>query len=323
MKTFLKIVSAVGTVLWALAFFFGFNYYIGGSLMVSIPCAIFLALILGGSIYLAVVKSYGKDKVARNTERLALCVYVLFSLLSVVYVGHFVDVTANKQEAIRTEAMAQMDELSVTFYQAESDTDVPVAKSYEDWVASTLSTYRVSLEGETTDPGTIETRVSELRAVLLDDDFVNLQNNVLEKVNKTWYDDIFNWRWLTVSDALNGLKENKKDWEDNAKVASQAVMKVTGSVDFFTPVAEHKNFDINDGLTTIDWAGCFGWQSILLIVVLQFMMIFVYFAMRTDRASGAKRYKGTGVGTFDGSFFDGSVNSHESTGDNNRKGQLG
>lgn len=323
MKTFLKIVSAVGTVLWALAFFFGFNYYIGGSLMVSIPCAIFLALILGGSIYLAVTKSYGKDKVARNTERLALCVYVLFSLLSVVFVGHFVDVTANKQDDIRKEAMAQMDELSVTFYQAQND-EAPVAKSYEDWVATMVETYRVALEGETTDPGTIDTKKSELRAVLLDDDFINMQNNVLEKVNSTWYDAVMNWRWLTVSEALKGLKDNKNDWEDNAKVASQAVMKVTGSVDFFTPVSDHNNYDTFDGLTTLDLGGCFGWQSILLIVVLQFMMIFVYFAMRPDRASGARRYKGSGVGTFNGSFkdsFDGSLNDFGS--DNDRNGQIG
>ncbi len=283
MKTFLKIVSALGTVLWALAFFFGFNYYIGGSLMVSIPCAIFLALMLGGSIYLAVVKSQQPDNISHNTERLALGVYVLFSLISVVFVGHFVDVTANKQEKIQEEGRAQMEELSITYYQASGDKEP--AKSYEAWVTSVCKTYEISQEGQFTDPTTISVNVSKLRDKLLDKDFVYKQNEVLEKVNSTWYDAIENWRWLNVSDALAGLEQNKENWENYSRIASQKVREI-GSTNFFTPVSEHNNFKLYEGLTTLDMGGCFGWQSILLIVVLQFMMIFVYFAIRPDRGKG-------------------------------------
>lgn len=291
MKTFLYIVSAIGTLLWALAFFFGFNYYIGGSLMVSIPCAIFLALILGGSIYLMIIKSHEKEMLARNTERLALGVYVLFSLASCVFVGHFVDVSANKKDAIRTEALAQIDELRVTLGCAGDGWDSQTG-SYREWVEKMKGTKAIGMTGE--DEGTIRTDTAEVRAKLIDKEYINFEDEAISTLSYARH-SVNTWDWFNAPRRLAELRKNKGDWEDHVRIQSQKDEFTRDNP--YIPVSNHNNFEIFDELTTLNLGGCFGLWSILLIVVLQFMMIISYFIMRPDRASGARRYKGAAVGS--------------------------
>ena len=76
-KTIFLILCVLGLVLWAVAFFFGFNYAQKGALMVSIPVAVFVFLLMGGLVYLMkrFCNPQGRDnyKVAKNTEMAALC----------------------------------------------------------------------------------------------------------------------------------------------------------------------------------------------------------------------------------------------------------
>lgn len=293
MKTFLSIVSVIGTLLWATAFFFGFNYYVGGALMLSIPLAVFLALILGGSVFLMIKKSQDKDAVSRRTERLAIAVYVLFSLLSVVFIGHFVDVTINKKKAIQDEALAQIEELSLTFDAGDGS---PRAGSYEEYVADNVYTYGVNLEG--LEPGTIDAKKSELMSDLLDDGFVRLQDYVNQELDYA-KGTIEGWNWLYVSQRLEQLEKNKEDWENSVKAQSRNSEYTRGTMDFYKPTSVHNNFEIFSGLRTIDMFNAFNLYTVVLVVVLQFMMIFIYFAARPNRGSGPRQYKGSAAGTWD------------------------
>ncbi|MCM1520068.1 MAG: hypothetical protein NC098_04725 [Lachnoclostridium sp.] len=289
MKTFLSIVSVIGTLLWATAFFFGFNYYVGGALMLSIPLAVFLALILGGSVFLMIKKSQDKDSVSRRTERLAIAVYVLFSLLSVAFIGHFVDVTLNKKKAIQDEALAQIEELSLTFDAGDGS---PRAGSYEEYVADNVYTYGNNLEG--LEPGTIDAKKSELMSDLLDDGFVELQDYVNQELDYA-KGTIEGWNWLYVSQRLDQLEKYKGDWETSVAVQSRNSDYTKSTMDFYKPTSVHNNFEIFNGLRTLDLAGCFNIYTILLVVVLQFMMIFIYFAARPNRMHGPEKPKGSEV----------------------------
>lgn len=285
MKTFLYIVSGIGTIIWALAFMLGFNYYIGGSMAVSIPVAVFLALVMGGLVYMMIQKSKGKEKASRNAEYLLTGVYAVVSVASCVFVNHYVDVETNKKETVKNEAVAQILELQTTF---ADDSTTP--NSYNKWVAETLYTYGNGF----TDESEKETKVAILEADLLDDDVENTRSEVNTAING-YYSSVADWYPFEVSGAISGLKMNKNSWEDRVHAKANSACAAY-SISSFRLVSEHNDFGAFDALTTLGFGGVW---AVLIIVVLQAMILMVYFAEKPRRASGSKRAKTPNVGSWE------------------------
>ena len=287
-KMFFLILCCLGLILWAVGFFFGFNYIQNGALMVSIPVAIFVLVLMGGMIYL--MKRFcnpnGADnyRVAKNTEKVALVIYAIASLCTAVYIGHFVSVSMNDKTVIQDQVDKELKELDRIFDISEQ----PVAGSYMSWVLDECENYKIKLQGEGRDSSTIIVKVAELEDELVNQSgFSNLQDNVQKFLGECSY-SVKNWVWLTVSEKISLLEANKEIWE---KEAEQCALKSEYAKNEPYKCNQTVSFsNIASPLTTISGKD-FSIPAIILIIVLQIMILLSYLADRPNTGRDPIKYK--------------------------------
>ncbi len=288
-KIFFLVLCGLGLTLWCVAFFFGFNYTQNGALMVSIPVTLFVLLMMAGLIFLMrkFCNPNGADnyRVAKNTEKASLVIYVIVSLCSAIYIGHFVTVSMNDKTAIQDKVDKELKELDRIFDMSD---DTPVAGSYMAWVMDECENYRIKLQGEGMASTTIETKVAELEdELVIQSGFSTLQDNVQKFLGECSY-SVKNWIWLTVSEKISLLEANKKQWEDEAE---QCAMKSDYTKDEPYKCNSTENYtDIASPLTNLSWSD-FSISAIILIIVLQFMILLTYISERPNTGRDPIRYK--------------------------------
>lgn len=286
---FLTILSYIGLVLWAVAFFFGFNYFEEGSLMVSIPVAVFLLIVMGMMVFAMKKFSRGQQEnamQAKNSHIIASVIYAIVALGSAIFLCHFVKVSADYQEDIQVKATQEIQELANTF----SEESVP--GSYVSWVLDQVDTYGIQLEAEGKDNGTIKVKKSELEGQLMDDSgFSALQSEVNDFLSSCNY-SVSNWVWLTVPNYLTRLEENKKEYESKVKEYSASTSFTAEGGDPFSPNSDYNYSGLAEQLTKIS-ADDLGLWSIVLIVILQLFILLDYFVGKPDTGRDPDRYKGS------------------------------
>lgn len=296
-KVFFLILCGLGLILWAVGFFFGFNYTQSGALMVSIPVSLFVLVLMGGMIYL--MKRFcdprGVDnyRVAKNTEKAALVVYIIVSLFTAVYIGHFVSVSMNDKTEIQKQVHDEINELKRIYSDSESG-------SYMAWVDDECDNYTKKLQSEGTDSTTIPVKVEELREDLVNQSgFVNIQTEImgaydeendqrvggfLSKLNYS----VNNWNWLTVSEKISLLEAKKEEWKHQPEECSLKSDYTKNEPYQCNSTVNYSN--ISASLTSLSGKD-FSISAIILIVVLQIMILLSYISDRPNTGRDPIRYK--------------------------------
>ncbi len=283
---FLEILTYVGLVLWAVAFFFGLNYVVKGALMVSIPVSIFLLLVMFVLIW--AMKKFGNGKadnavVARNTHILTLVLYIIVSLGSAIFLCHFVKVTTEDQQEIQNKAKQEIQELGRIF------SDDCIAGSYMQWVADETDNLRIKLEGEGMVESTIKVKMSDLENELIDNSgFSQLRSEVNEFLSHCDY-SISNWVWLTIPNYLSNLEKNKPVYEEKAVECSKFSEYTAASP--FNCNSKYSYPGLAKSLENVSLSDIGLW-SVLLVVILQIFILLSYLAGRPDTGQDPTRYKG-------------------------------
>ena len=287
-KTFFLILCVLGLILWTVGFFFGFNYTQSGALMVSIPVSIFVLVLMGSMIYL--MKRFcnpnGADnyRVAKNTEKAALVVYIIVSLCTAVYIGHFVSVSMNDKTTIQDQVTKELQELDRIF----DDSDTPVSGSYMSWVLDECENYKIKLQGDGMDSTTIVVKVAELEDELVEKSgFSNLRDNVRKFLGECNY-SVKNWVWLTVSEKISLLEANKSIWEES--VEECALKSEYAKNEPYKCNSTENHTDIASPLTSISGSD-FSISALILVIVLQIMILLSYLADRPNTGRDPIRYK--------------------------------
>ena len=287
-KTFFLILCGLGLILWAVGFFFGFNYTQSGALMVSIPVSLFVLVLMGGMIYL--MKRFcdprGADnyRVAKNTEKAALVIYIIVSLCTAVYIGHFVSVSMNDKTAIQDQVTKELQELDRIF----DDSDTPVSGSYMSWVLDECENYKIKLQGDGMDSTTIVVKVAELEDELVEKSgFSSLRDNVRRFLGECNY-SVKNWVWLTVSEKISLLEANKSIWEESVE---ECALKSDYAKNEPYKCNSTENYsDTVSPLTKISGSD-FSISALVLIIVLQIMILLTYLSDRPNTGRDPIRYK--------------------------------
>lgn len=286
MKYFLYALSGIGTLIWSFAFMIGINYVID-NFAASIVLGVLLAAVLGGCLFLMVKKSAGRDNVSGNTVKAAIAVYALASVVSCIFVNQYIYVESVVKDEIRTEANAEIDELLTTYGED--------AGSFNEWVLNFMADYRTVLEGRGVTGSSLETRVNEVPDYYLDSDYAQRSNRITEDLSII-RDNLNSPVWWDVAFDLRYLKDNKELWEDQITRKSRDTSAFGVSLDndeLYHPQSYHNDFEVYDHLGKIG----FSFWSVLVIIVLQFMMLMVYFACRPDTGRGGRRYGNESVNT--------------------------
>lgn len=287
-KVFFLILCGLGLILWAVGFFFGFNYTQSGALMVSIPVSLFVLVLMGGMIYL--MKRFcdprGDDnyQVAKNTEKAALFIYIIVSLCTAVYIGHFVSVSMNDKTTIQDQVTKELQELDRIF----DNSDSPVSGSYMSWVVDECENYKIKLQGDGMDSTTIVVKVAELEDELVEKSgFSSLRDNVRKFLGECNY-SVKNWVWLTVSEKISLLEANKSIWE--GAVEECALKTEYAKNEPYKCNSTENHTEIASPLTKISGSD-FSISALILIIVLQIMILLTYFAERPDTGKDPTKYK--------------------------------
>ncbi|MBD5368007.1 MAG: hypothetical protein HDR83_01925 [Bacteroides sp.] len=286
MKYFLYALSGIGTLIWSFAFMVGLNFVID-NIAASIVLGVLLFAVLGGCIMLMLLKSGKRDNVSGNTAKAAIAVYAIASVASCVYVNQYIYVESKVKDEIRSEADAQASEL-LTAYGDD-------AGSFSEWVLNFKADYRTVLEGRGVTGSTLETRVNEVPEYFLDSEYAQRANQISENLNIV-RDNIAGPVWWDIAFNLRYLADNKEMWEDYLTRKSRDLSAFGVSLsdgELYHPRSVHNDFEVYDNLSHIG----FSFWSVLVIIVLQLMMLLVYFLCRPDTTMGGRRYQNESVNT--------------------------
>lgn len=289
---FLEILTYVGLLLWAVAFFFGFNYVAKGSLMVSIPVSVFLLLVMGVLIFAMKKFSRGVQdnaQKAQNTHILASVLYALVVLGTAIFLCHFVKISTEDQTAIQIKAQNAIEELATSY------SEEPVSGSYLAWVVDRCDSYRIQLEGEGMAKGTIETRVAELESALCENGFSEEQGKILDFLSSCRY-SVNNWVWLTIPNYLSRLESEKT--VDEANLIDYSKQSDFTADEPFIPSSAHNYTDLTAPLESIS-ASDLSIYGIILVVILQILILLSYFVGKPDTGQAPVKYKGPWGRSFD------------------------
>ena len=303
-KIILLVLCIIGLLLWAIGFFFGFNYIQKGALMVSIPVAFFVFLLMGFMIFLMKRNSdpQGVDnyRLAKNTERAAIVIYTIVSLCTAIFLGHFVNVTMNEKTVVQDKVSKELGELERIFDMPEIDESAeasaqmedialydPMEGSYLKWVNDQADNYQIELSSLNQDSSTVDVRVQSLTdSLLVQSGFWSLQHEVNRFLDNCYY-AVDNWNWLTVSEKVSMLESNKEEWENKVEECAR-FCKYTQNEGYKCNSKEHYS-DIAAPLTSLS-AKDLSISAILLIIVLQVMILLSYITGRPKTGKDPLKY---------------------------------
>lgn len=291
-KIILNTLCVIGLILWVLCFYIGFAYYRPDAVMTTIIAAVFVFLLMGGLVYL--MKRFGDPaslagdinyNVARNTERLCWVIYAIISLVSAVFILHFVNIDLNHKDRIINDANNQVEELARIFALPETKTQ----DSYCDWVEKRVKAYTENIKNEGTRKAQAAKKRSELmppncKMLLTQAD--DLRGYSAWSLQNTWY-----W-WFGGANQMQQLETMKPKYEaelmEYSKAAKGAVYDMN-AIHHEPLTKELANLSGNDVT----------FMGILLVLILQALILLAYIAFRPNRPDGPTRAKGDGIRVYD------------------------
>lgn len=294
-KIIFNALCVIGLILWALCFYIGFAYYRPDAVMTTIIAAVFVFLLMGGLVY--VMKRFGdpasltgdiNHNVARNTERLAWVLYAIISLVSAVFILHFVNIDLNHKDKILNDANNQVEEMNRIF----ADPNKKVPDSYGAWVDQRVKAHIENIQNK----GTKKTEASKLEEQLIPancklllgkhgkaDILCGFSRGVIQN---TWY-----W-WFGGANQMQQLETMKPKYEaelmEYSKAAKGAVYDMKAV--HHEPLTKELTRLSSDDIT---------FMGILLALILQALILLSYIVFRPKHRNGPVRTKAEGVSTYD------------------------
>lgn len=291
-KIIFNALCVIGLILWAICFYIGFAYYRPDAVMTTIIAAVFVFLLMGALVY--VMKRFGDPaslagdinyNVARNTERLAWVLYAIISLVSAVFILHFVNIDLNHKDRILNDANNQVEEMSRIFAKPEKK----VQDSYCDWVEKRVKAHTENIKNE----GTRRTEAAKKRNDLIPDECKTLLNKA-EKLRGDTRGVIqytLDW-WSRGANQMQELEQRKPEYEAElmqySKAAKGAVYDMN-AVHHEQLTGELKRLSVDD----------ITFMGILLALILQALILLTYIAFRPKHRNAPVRTKADGVSTYD------------------------
>ena len=320
MKTFLNILSGVGIVLWCLCFCLGFNFQQEKpSIVIAALLAIFIAVVLGVLVFLLKKVTSSSTRSIKNlrTERIAFAVYVVVALLSCGSIIHFVHVYTTVKEAVIPLATHKIDDIKRAYGSEDDILTVDVlgrdgserisinhesaAGSYLSYVADKLVGYQLYLKKDMTfDVKTMQVQMTDFIDKFTGETFHVQRYEVLQEVALCEL-AISQWNPFTVNERLLWLDRNHlSKIEDLVQYSKNTDYIRQYPDEYYTPTINEqvKNVSLASKLRDGGWA-TIGTLSIILILILQVMILFTYFAYRTSNRSSIKDVKIQGIGSYD------------------------
>ena len=287
--TFPIILSIIGVILWVTASFMGF-VYTAKQLFVAALFALAVLIFLGLGIYLLVWTSLTQsiNQGPKRTIRIISWVlYISGSLVSLYFLNHYLRVSLEYKDDIQTEVSKKLDELETVY----SD-DTNLENSFAHYLDQQLSIYVISqVEGLGKDRGTMNIEAKDIRgkvygtAVDLDNPETSTYSDVKRQIKASGYRAalVDNWNLFNANKELQQFKKDCARWETYAGEFSnlwEVAKKEPYSFEF-TPTSNKL-----DSLSTTDYR--FIWQSIVVAIILQIMMLLPVF-MTIDWSTGVRK----------------------------------
>lgn len=286
MKLFLNILSAIGITVWTVAFFFGIHYLVSGAFEVSIPVALFLGVTLGVLInrlkYFSNKRNYVHRGYAKTAEMIALCVYVVVSLISSYYIIHCVAVATKYKTEVQKLAIEELDEIKVMINPSA------ISGSYKFYVVEQCGDYEKANPNNSS-PETLNVEKAQLESLLME---VSGYKKLCNEMTDFWgYADanIRQWNWLYVGQYLTQLQTEKPKWEAALVECSRNGAEYSPVHYLYQPLTTNYP-DIDKKITTASFSGITVW-SILLILVLQTMILLTYLAYSGTTRQDSKKFE--------------------------------
>ena len=320
MRTFLNILSGVGIILWCLCFCLGFNFQQEKpSIILAALLALFIAVVLGVLVFLLkkVTSSSIRSNTNLRTERIALAVYGVVALLSCGSIIHFVHVYTTVKDEVVPLASHKIDDIKRAYGSEEDVLAVDLlgragaerisishesaAGSYLSYVADKLGGYQLHLKKDMNfDVKTMQVKMTDFIDKFTGEEFQVQRHEVLQEVELCEL-AINQWNPFTVNGRLLWLDKNHLTRIEDLVQHSKNTDYIRQYPDeYYTPTINEqvKNVSLAGKLRDGGWA-TIGALSIILILILQVMILFTYFAYRTSNRSSIKDVKIQGIGSYD------------------------
>ena len=284
------ILSCIALTVWIVASFLGF-VYTGVDAFVGVIFVLAILLLMGLGIWMLLRSNLSVDSTSRKKKQTRLAGWILFALgalVSLYFLNHFMKVWIDRKPSVKSEAEAQLGELSTTF-----STDSGVENSFAmflDQQQNYLDTY---LKGTGMERNNRDVYIARWRQGVLDHMADSLEANSTYPLTQakvlTAVQDcksaVDSWNPFTIIASLDELAWNKAKWEGYARHFMDGNSFTT---DKFEPVSDH-NGNLADILRTTGFGTI--WQAIVSAILLLFLMVLPVL-LTMQLASGGNRAKG-------------------------------
>lgn len=303
----------LGLIAWSICFVFGFmnSYGETSSLILSIALALAVLLIMGFVIFNLNKWAEGKGRASGTKELVSLLVYVIVSVATTVTgVAYFITFQTKVKDNVQKEAITRIKKVKNMF--GFGDTD---ANSYESYINTMANKYEKSLSLEVADGKYLDSKEKERRIAKFREELtgeskyhdmleneVGLFHNAEEVYKDGWLyaceTAILNWFPWNVKQYVIDLETKSTQWRETLTNLSQqpAWMKNKTSERYEIDLDGETDEDINlETMIKSKDINNYGIVSVLLIVVMQFLMLFPYLRTKDWSRRGPQRYRGDAV----------------------------
>lgn len=287
MKIFNYILWITGLLIWSSCFALGFNFGEVDSLLMSVILFIAVFGIMGVAVFLLNKWANPEGGVNRSSaqikERACLAAYVVMVCLTAWHFAHFVTVQTDVNSKVRPLALERIDQIQVAFGDEET------TGSYLYYVDDMASTYRNQLIGQGMDNSTANSNVAQFCDAMNGfGEFQKLKDGQ-EGVIKSAYSSIANWIPWSVTESLQELDKNSKEWKEKLEAMSRGHEWAIKCNQFYEcNIGTERLSDKVKDASKSD----FGLLSILIIVLLQIMILFPYLRGKDWSSNGPQVHTG-------------------------------
>lgn len=300
MKIFLRILSAIGLLVWCTCFAFGFDYNRGGALVVGCLLAFFLLLVMGMLLYLMMRWSNPKStdhKANSHIREIISCIlYGIIALVSAGGVCQFITVQTKVRHQVAPIVANRVNELNIIF---DKDGTQPEG-SYRAYIDTKAYAYRMKVEAEQDMLGlddynkesNVETAVNFFQNALENNGTVTFETLRTQIVGENGLNGYFdhlsqNW-WPTMITKYTAMLDQKlPEWE-------RQVVELSTNHEF-TANEPYQPYvvDTNRSVVLLDKVkgGKFSILGIVVVIILQIIILLAYVAGRNWSKAGPKRPK--------------------------------
>ena len=285
------ILAVLALLAWVAASFFGF-VYTDVNLILCILFALGILILMGFGLYFLLQTNDRNNDMKAGRKRLlrsiAWIMYIAGSVVSVYFLNHYFKVWADQKAEVRTEALAQIEELKTTFSEDES-----LPNSFMNYIARRKDNMDRILRGEGLELNdrriAIANLEKKLRGYQVDPENANSTFDLTkDEVNKElsgFESAVKSWNPFKVTAVLKELSAKKAEWEDYA--AKFQDVDPDSEKDPFILKSDH-NEELAGLITNTGFST--NWQAILSAILLQVLMLLPVL-LTTRFGSEGKAYK--------------------------------